>query len=137
MKLTLEQINSMIPNTLMETLGIRYTEVGDALLVAEMEVTPRLHQPLGYLHGGATIALAESVGSMASVLLVDPREFAVLGTQINATHLRSVESGTVTAKAKLINQGKSMHVWDVEVFDQEQKLMSVVRISNSIKPRRK
>ena len=137
MHITLEQINAMVPNTLMETMGIRYTKVGEQYLEAEMEVSPKLHQPLGYLHGGATIALAESVGSMASVLLIDPRKYAILGSQVNATHLRSVQKGMVRAKASLLHQGKSMHVWDVQVHSEDGALISGVRITNTIKPIRK
>lgn len=135
-ELNLDTLNAMCKNTLMETLGIVITAMGDATLTGTMPVNSKHHQPLGYLHGGATIALAESVGSMASVLLVDPRKYAVLGTQINATHLRSIQSGLVEATAILVNKGRSMHVWDVTVKDEEGELISVVRISNSIKERR-
>ena len=106
----LEFINSISKNTLMETLGITYTDVGDDYLEATMEVSPKVHQPMGLLHGGASVALAESVGSAASHLLVDTKSFDIKGIEITANHLKSVASGLVTAKANLIHKREKLHI---------------------------
>src|SRR5210317_1983893 len=98
-KSVLQKLNSLNKNTLMETLNIKYTEVGDDYLVATMPVDKRVHQPMGILHGGASVALAESVGSAASLHLIDHSLGEVRGIEISANHVRSVKEGTVKATA--------------------------------------
>lgn len=134
-KKALEQVNAFSKNTLMETLGITYTDIGPDFLVATMPVNARVHQPMGLLHGGATIALAESVGSAASFLFVDPGKFTVKGIEISANHLKSKKEGVVTAKAINIHKGKTTHLWQVEVRDEEGVLISLCKITNIVLPK--
>lgn len=119
----------------MEALGIEYTAIGDDFIRARMPVDHRTHQPMGLLHGGATAALAESMGSLGSYMLIDQNEKAVVGIEINANHLRSVRKGWVTAEGKLIHRGKSLHVWDIKVFDERNKPVSICRLTNMIIPK--
>lgn len=132
----LEFINSISKNTLMETLGITYTDVGDDYLVATMEVSSKVHQPMGLLHGGASVALAESVGSAASHLLIDTKSFDIKGIEITANHLKSVASGLVTAKASLIHKGKTTHLWKIETFNEDGQLISFCKLTNIILPKK-
>ena len=112
-KVTPEQVNAVNRNTLMEHLGIEILEVGDDFLRATMPVDSRTHQPLGLLHGGASVALIESLGSIGSSLLIDmDKEFPV-GLEVNANHVGSAQSGFVEAIAKVVHAGKSTHVWTV------------------------
>lgn len=119
----------------METLGIEYTAIGDDFIHAKMPVDSRTHQPMGLLHGGATAALAESMGSLGSYLLIDQETKAVVGIEINANHLRSVRKGHVYAKGKLIHKGKTLHVWDINVFDERDKPLAICRLTNMIIPK--
>ena len=116
-------------------LGIRITEVGADYLRATMPVEPRTHQPFGVLHGGASVALAETLGSVAAMLCVDP-QFMVLGQEINANHLRSVSSGTVTATARPYHIGARSHVWGIEIRDASERLVCVSRLTLAVVERR-
>lgn len=131
----LQQLNQFTKNTLMETLGIVYTEVGDDYLEATMPVTAKVHQPMGLLHGGATVALAESVGSAASFLFVNPKEFVVKGIEISANHLKSKKEGIVTAKATIVHKGKTTHLWQIAIRDEEGELISLCKITNIVLPK--
>ncbi|MDX1653306.1 MAG: PaaI family thioesterase [Brumimicrobium sp.] len=122
-KFSLEKINSFNRNTLMEQLGIQCTEVGDDYIVATMPVDHRTHQPLGLLHGGASAALIESIGSMGSTLLLDLDKEVPVGIEINANHLGSVKSGTVRATGRIVHAGKRTHVWQVDIEELESKKM--------------
>lgn len=126
----LNELNSITPNTLMETLGIVFTEVGDDYLVATMPVNDRVHQPMGLLHGGATVALAESVASAASMLFIDTSSQEVRGIEITANHVRSVRSGMVTATAKAVHNGKMTQLWEIRVVDELGKLISVCKMTS-------
>lgn len=128
----LEKANRFNKNTLMEQLGIEYTEIGDDYIKATMPVDHRTHQPMGLLHGGATAALAESMGSLASYLLIDSEKQAVVGIEINANHLRGVRQGLVHAEARLVHKGKSLHIWDIKVFDEREKPVAICRLTNMI-----
>jgi uncharacterized protein (TIGR00369 family) len=128
----LASLNKICSETLMEHLGIIYTKVGDDYLIAEMEVTPNHWQPMKILHGGATLALAESVGSALSVIHTNLDEFDVKGMEINANHIRSIRKGKVSAKAKFIHKGKMTHIVEVNVLNEQEKLVSVCRITNVI-----
>jgi uncharacterized protein (TIGR00369 family) len=133
----LELANKITKNTLMETLNITYTDVGDFFLVATMPVTSKVHQPMGLLHGGATVALAESVGSAASHLLIDAKEFEIRGIEITANHLKSVSSGVITATASIIHKGKTTHLWKIEVRDENETLVSFCKLTNIVLPKTK
>ncbi|MCJ8291539.1 MAG: PaaI family thioesterase [Crocinitomicaceae bacterium] len=114
----IELVNAMNKNTMMETLGIRCVEIGDDYLIATMPVDHRTHQPMGLLHGGASAALIETIGSMGSVLLIDIDKYAPVGLEINANHLGGVKSGSVRAKGTVIHAGKRTHVWQVDIRDE-------------------
>ena len=128
-KLQLEKLNSRSINTLMETLGIKYTDIGEDYLVATMPVTSKVYQPTGILHGGATVALAESVGSMAAHYFIDNTRHEVRGLEIAANHLRSVREGFVTATAKPIHKGKTTHLCEIRVVDEHDKLVSLCKLT--------
>ena len=125
----LEKLNSISKNTLMETLGIHYTEIGSDYLVATMPVNSRVHQPMGLLHGGATVALAESVGSAASLYITSDDNTEVRGIEINANHLRSVKAGIVQATAKIIHKGRSTHLWEIKIEDEKGRLISICKLT--------
>jgi len=128
--------NDASKNTLMETLEINYIDAGEDFLVATMPVNPRVHQPMGLLHGGASVALAESVGSAASIMFVNPERQEVRGIEISANHLKSKKEGMVTATAKIINKGASIHLWEIRIVDENEKLISLCKLTNMILPRR-
>jgi len=131
-KEVLKKLNSMTKNTLMETLKIQYTEMGDDYLVATMPVNSTVHQPMGLLHGGASVALAESVGSTASHLFIDSSKFEVRGIEIAANHLKSKKEGLVTATAKIIHKGRNTHLWEIRIVDEYDKLISICKLTNII-----
>lgn len=114
----LEQLNAFNKNTLMEQLGIECVELGDDYVVATMPVDHRTHQPMGLLHGGASAALIESIGSMGSTLLLDLKSEAPVGLEINANHVGGVRSGSVKAIGKIVHAGKRTHLWQVDIFDE-------------------
>jgi 1,4-dihydroxy-2-naphthoyl-CoA hydrolase len=114
----LDQINAFRKNTLMEVLDITCIELGDDYLVATMPVDHRTHQPMGLLHGGASAALIESIGSMGSTLLIDLSKEAPVGVEINANHLGGLKSGSVKAIGKIVHAGRRSHVWQVDIYDQ-------------------
>ncbi len=122
--------------TLMQTLEIKYTDFGEDWLEAEMPVNPKVHQPLGLLHGGATAALAESVGSAGSALHINREKQAALGIEIQATHLKSMKSGMLKARATLIHKGKSLHLWDIDVRNSENQRVAHCKLTCLIVPLR-
>ena len=132
----LQWCNDWSKNTLMETLEIKYVDAGEDFLVATMPVNPRVHQPMGLLHGGASVALAESVGSAASIMFVNPERQEVRGIEISANHLKSKREGLVTATAKIIHKGASIHLWEIRIVDENEKLISLCKLTNMILPRR-
>ena len=113
----------------METLGIEYVDLGKDFLVGKMAVTPKVHQPDGVLHGGAMVALAESVGSMASYIFLDAQKFFVRGIEIAANHVKSVKSGEVFAKATLLHKGRTTQLWDIKITDGDGQLVSVCKLT--------
>ena len=117
-------------------LGIRFTEVGTDYLRASMPVTERTQQPFGLLHGGASVTLAETVGSVASMMCVDPEQYMCVGQEINANHLRGMSSGTVTATARPFHLGSRSHVWHIEIRDESERLVCVSRLTMAIVARR-
>ena len=128
----LKRANQLGKNNLIEELGIEFVDIGDDFIKATMPVTPKVHQPMGLLHGGATAALAESLGSCGSFLLMHEGGKGVVGIEINANHLRSTEEGIVTAEGKLLHKGRRTHVWDIRVSNEEGKMLSICRLTNMI-----
>lgn len=133
----LELSRKVCKNTLMETLDIEFTEIGDDYLIAKMPVNSRVHQPDGVLHGGATVALAESVGSMASYVFLNTDEFFVRGIEISANHLKGISEGEVFAKATYIHKGRTTQLWDIRITDAEENLISVVKLTTITLPKKK
>ena len=133
----LKMCNEVSKNTLMQTLNIEYIDAGEDFLVAKMPVNATVHQPMGLLHGGATVALAESVGSAASMLFIDSEKEEVRGIEISANHLRSKRNGTVFATARMIHKGKSIHLWEIKITDEEDILISLCKLTNMILPKKK
>jgi uncharacterized protein (TIGR00369 family) len=116
----------------METLGISFVDVGENFVEGVMTVGPKLHQPAGLLHGGANAALAESLGSMGSLMTLNDPSVQVVGIEINANHLRSVRSGVVRGRAEIIHKGRRTHVWEIKIHDEAGKLLSICRLTNMI-----
>jgi 1,4-dihydroxy-2-naphthoyl-CoA hydrolase len=133
----LKTVNGVVKNTLMETLGIVYTDIGPDFLEAKMKVVPQVHQPMGLLHGGASVALAESVGSAASHMFVDNENFIVKGIEITANHLKSKKEGEVTAVATILHKGKTTHLWKIEIKDEKGQLISFCKLTNIVLPKTK
>ena len=131
----LDQINAFNKNTLMEVLGIECIEIGEDYIVSTMPVDKRTHQPMGLLHGGASAALIESIGSMGSTLLIDLSKEAPVGIEVNANHVGSVKSGMVKAIGKIVHAGKRTHLWQVDIFDMAtDKLVCTGRLTIMIVP---
>src|SRR5690348_12975505 len=129
---TLDQFNALNRDTMMQAIGIVFTEVGDDFLRATMPVDARTHQPYGLLHGGASVALAETLGSSAGMLMAGGN--AVVGLEINANHLRAVRSGTVTGTARPVHLGRSTQVWEIRIEDEAGKPVCISRITLSVLP---
>ncbi len=140
MNLTKEEILSRLAlsckNTLMETLEITYIDVGEDFLVAQMPVTSRVHQPDGVLHGGASVALAESVGSAASFLFLNGQDVIVRGLEISANHIKSKKEGTVYAKASFIHKGRTTQIWNIDIVDEEDVLISKAKLTTIVLPKK-
>lgn len=128
----LAAMNAGNKNTLMEALGIEFTDAHDGYVEAKMPVDVRTHQPMGLLHGGATAALAETLGSVGSHMLIDRNTQATVGIEVNANHLKGARSGWVIGKAQIQHQGRKLHVWNIEVFDEADRKIAVCRLTNMI-----
>lgn len=131
----LAQLNEMNKNTLMEVLDIYFTDVGEGFMEATMPVNHKVHQPYGILHGGASIALAETVGSVLSATTIDHKTYKSVGMQMTANHLRPKREGIVTARAEFIKKGRTTHLVKIEIRDEENHLISYCHLTNSIVPK--
>jgi 1,4-dihydroxy-2-naphthoyl-CoA hydrolase len=129
---TLEELNGNRDGTLIENLGILFTEIGDDFVRGTMPVDTRTVQPYGLLHGGASVALAETLGSMGAAMCVDAAEYLVVGQEINANHVRAARSGLVTGTARAVHLGGRTHVWTIEIVDDAQKLVCISRITMAV-----
>ena len=130
----LEQLNGISKNTILELLDIRFESFTEDSLTASMVVDHRTHQPYGLLHGGASVVLAESVGSSASYLCIDPSKFFCVGIEVNANHLRGLRSGRVTAVAHPVHIGRTTHVWDIRLTSEEGKATCISRLTVAVVP---
>lgn len=126
------ELNSLSGDTMAEILDIRFTETGDDYLEATMPVNNHTRQPYGLLHGGASAALAETVGSVAASLCIDTEKYICVGLEINCNHIRGKKDGTVTARATPLHIGASTHVWDIKIRDERDKLVCVSRLTMAI-----
>ena len=129
-------LNKSSQNYLIETLGISFTELGDDYLVAKMPVNERVYQPDGVLHGGATFALAETVGSVASYLFAKTDDQIVRGIEMSGNHLHSVSSGYVHARAESIHKGRTTQIWQIRVTDDEDQLISLLKLTTITLPKK-
>lgn len=130
--ITVEFINQWSRNTMSENIGIEFTLIGEDFLEARMPVDHRTHQPLGLLHGGASVALAETMGSVAATLCVDTAKQFCVGLDINANHLRSVKSGFVKGITKPIHIGKKTQVWEIRITNEANELVCISRITMAV-----
>ena len=130
---TLKEVNLLNKNTLMEHLGIEYTEIGIDYICAKMPVDKRTVQPMGLLHGGASAVLIESIGSCGSALCVNLQEQYIVGVEVNANHVRSAKSGYVYGKGILKHKGRQTHIWQVDILNEEDKLVSTGRLTVMVK----
>ena len=128
-RINVARLNEISRNTLAENLGIEFTELGDDYLKARMPVDCRTRQPAGILHGGASAALAETLGSIAAGLCVDQEKKRVVGLEINANHIRPVRDGWITAITRPIHVGNTTQIWEVRIHNEEDKLVSVSRLT--------
>lgn len=134
--MSIEELNKICKGTFIDLLNIEFTGYTDTTVEASMTITPDLYQPMGVVHGGALISLAETVGSAGSILQVDPEQYNVLGSTVNSQHLATIGEGTLYAVGKLVVKSDFKHVWDVEIKDEHGKLISISRVTNSVKPRK-
>ncbi|MBN1340666.1 MAG: hotdog fold thioesterase [Bacteroidales bacterium] len=132
-----EDLNRINKGTLMESLGIEYLEAKEGFVKARMPVDHRTLQPMGILHGGASIALAETVGGLGSALLVDPDRYEIRGASLAANHLGAATGGYVFAEARILHQGKMTHVWDIEIKTEDGRKISLSRLTVMIIPKQK
>jgi len=135
--ITTKKINELNKNTLGEFLEIDFIEIGTDFLKATMPVNNKTTQPFGLLHGGASVALAETIGSVASYCVVNQEQFIGVGVEINASHIKSVTQGLVTAVCSPIKISGKTHVWDIKIFNDKNELCCVSRFTAMIIPKRK
>jgi 1,4-dihydroxy-2-naphthoyl-CoA hydrolase len=133
-KYTIEMVNDLCRNTLIDHLGIEFIDVSEGKIVARMPVDARTIQPAKRLHGGATMALAETVGSVGSFLMVDKTKFNVLGAEISGSHVSTTTENEVYAIAEIVHKGSSSHIWEIRIEDKSHKLISICRLTNRIMP---
>ena len=129
---SVEDLNSASWGTLVEHLGIEFTEIGDDFIRGTMPVDGRTRQPYGLLHGGASVALAETLGSTGATMCVDTKEFQCVGQEINANHVRAARTGRVTGTARPVHLGGRTHVWSIDIVNNEGKLVCTSRLTIAI-----
>jgi 1,4-dihydroxy-2-naphthoyl-CoA hydrolase len=129
-------INALNPGTLGEHIGLECTEVGDDYLVGTLPVDHRTVQPYGLLHGGASCVLAETLGSVASAMVVDHEKYMTLGIEINANHLRAIKEGKAIGTCRPLQLGKTLHVWEIRICDERNRLCCVSRLTMMVKERK-
>ena len=134
-KSTINQLNQLNKNTMMEPLGIEYLEAETGYLKARMPVNDNTKQPNGILHGGANLALAETVAGLGSAMMVNMEKYHVRGAQVSANHVGTASSGWVYAEGKIIHKGKNTHVWNIDIKNEDGKLLSTCRLTNFIQSR--
>ena len=131
-ELSIEDLSGIGANTMAEFLGLKWIEIGPDFLKLSMPVNDSTRQPYGFLHGGASCVLAETIGSVGSALVIDRDNYYCVGLEINANHLKSVSEGNVTAVAQPLHLGKSTHVWDIKIYDERENLFCVSRLTVAI-----
>lgn len=129
---TVEAVRQMVADTAVSHLGIEITEIGPDFLRGAMPVDRRTVQPMGILHGGASVLLAETLGSQASYMCVDPAKYRCVGLDINANHIRAVTSGKVVGTARPIHLGRTTHVWEIRIETEDEKLVCIARLTMAV-----
>jgi 1,4-dihydroxy-2-naphthoyl-CoA hydrolase len=129
---SLAEVNAGRAGTLIEHLGIEFTEIGDDYIRATMPVDARTRQPYGLLHGGASVALAETLGSMGAAMCIDVKEYQCVGQEINANHVRAARTGVVTGTARPVHLGGRTQVWSIEIVNEAGKLMCISRLTVAV-----
>ena len=135
-ELSIEKLKPLGPNTMAAHIGIEWVEVGENFIKAKMPVDQRTNQPYGLLHGGASCVLAETLGSVASAMVIDHSKFYCVGLEINANHVRGVREGYVIGIASPLHLGNTTHVWDIKIYDEREKLVCVSRLTVAILTRK-
>ncbi|MCU0403935.1 MAG: hotdog fold thioesterase [Chitinophagaceae bacterium] len=130
--LTTGELNALSKNTCGEHLGIEFTEIGNDFLMAKMPVDHRTQQPYGLLHGGASVVLAETLGSVGSAMVVDPEKYMCVGLEVNANHLSSVKGGFVKGICSPIRLGRTIHVWEIKIHKEDGKLICISRLTVAV-----
>jgi 1,4-dihydroxy-2-naphthoyl-CoA hydrolase len=128
----LETLNKFAANTIMDVLGIKVTAMGEDFIEATMPVDKRTHQVYGIMHGGASVVLAETLGSMGAMLTVDQSKYRCVGIDVNANHLKAIKSGIVTGTAKPIHTGRSTQVWGIEIKNEAGELVCISRLTVAV-----
>ena len=132
---SIDQINASTRDTLVDTLGMRVIEIGDDFIRGSMPVDARTRQPFGLLHGGASVALAETLGSLAGNLCLDSAREVAVGLDINANHIRAITQGVVTGTARVLHIGRATQVWEIRIEDEKQRLVCISRLTLSVVPK--
>lgn len=135
-EITIDDLHDLRKETMASYLDMQWVEIGDDFLKLSMPVNEKTKQPYGLLHGGASCALAETIGSVASALIIDREKFICVGLEINANHVRSAREGLVTAHCTPLHLGKSTHVWDIKINDENQKLVCISRLTVALLPKK-
>lgn len=125
----LARCNAICKNTLMETLEIEFIDIVEETLIAKMPVNSRVHQPDGVLHGGASVALAESVGSAAAFVFLKDKDVSIRGLEISANHVKGIKNGFVYAKAKVIHNGRTTQLWQIRIENEDEELISMIKLT--------
>ena len=133
----LEELNKMCADSMIGFLGIKFIEINSSEIKASMPVHNKTSQPNGFLHGGASLALAESLAGAGSYLIIDREKYDVFGFQVSGNHISAIKSGMVFASASLVHKGKTTHVWEVKISDESDKLISIVRVTNMVTEKKK
>ena len=127
--LTPQHLNIISQDTLLTHLGISFTEIGEDYIIAKMPVKDETSQPMGILHGGASVSLAESIGSVGSYVIIDKKKESALGIEINANHVGSAYDGFVYGKGTIVHKGKTTHIWNIEIRNEKEKLITLCRLT--------
>ena len=129
---TIEDLNGRPKNHIGALLDIQFTEIGENFIIGTMPVDERTHQPAGILHGGASVVLAETLGSIASYMLIDPEKYVAVGLEVNANHLRPVKSGLVKGVCTPIHIGAKTHIWDIKIYNDRGKMSCISRLTVAV-----
>ena len=129
---TIDDLNSRPKNHIGGLLDIKFTEIGEDFIIGTMPVDERTHQPAGILHGGASVVLAETLGSIASYMCIDPDKYVAVGLEVNANHLRPVKGVLVTGICKVIHRGAKTHIWDIKIYDERGKMNCISRLTVAV-----